>query len=136
MYIRKHVILFCLAIILTACGSTPNWDSYSPVEAGKLQAQGLSASEANHYREMGFTSDTIQDWFDAGFRRRDNITAWHDASFNAPEAGQWHAIGFGLKDAHTWREQNFSAEEAQNWQEKGFDLKDAKKLRSKGLSAD
>jgi len=106
------------------------------VEAGKLQAMGLSASEAKHYRDMGFTSDTIQQWFDTGFRRRDNITAWHDARFHAGDAGQWRSAGFSLKEAHAWREKNFSAEEAQDWHEKGFELKDAEKLRNKGLSAD
>ena len=136
MHIRKYSILLILAAFLTACGSTPTWDGYSPAEAEKLQALGLSAGEASQYREMGFTSDTIQRWFDGGFRRRDNITAWHDAGFNATEAGEWHAIGFGLKDSHTWRGENFSAEEAQDWHEKGFQLKDAKKLRSQGLSAD
>ena len=82
MYIRKYSILFLLAAALTACGSTPTWDGYSPAEAGKLQALGLSAGEANQYREMGFTSDTIQHWFDAGFQRRDNITVWYEKGFD------------------------------------------------------
>ena len=125
-----------LALLLGACSSTPNWDSYSPVEAENLQAMGVSVSDANAYREMGFNSETIKRWHDAGITDRRTVTTWHDAGFPAVEAGAWKGAGFDLKTAMKWRDAGFNAEEAKDWASKDFDLKEATKLRSKGLSAD
>lgn len=127
-------ILFSLALV--ACGSSPNWDGYSPAEASKLQAQGINAEQAAAYREMGFTSGTIQSWYDAGIKSQQNIIVWHDARFSATEAGAWSAAGFVPVDAYEWRKKDFDAADAQRWRDSGHSLRDASKKRNKGLSPD
>ncbi len=128
--------LLALFLVLAGCGSSPTWEGYSDMEKTRLQSLGLTPSEANDYRDMGFNADTIEKWYAAGFKDRRSITAWHDARFHAAEAGEWRGAGFELKTAYEWREEGFHAAEAQDWRDKGFDLKEAGELRSRGLSAD
>jgi hypothetical protein len=132
----KFAGLLVLSLFLAACGSTPSWEGFSPVEAENLQALGLSAGEAGKYREMGFNSDTVKRWFDAGFKDRNTITAWHDAGYHAEAAGDWHRAKFNLEDASKWQNSGFSAVDAEDWHNKGFSIKEAKKLRERGLSAE
>ena len=132
----KFAGLLVLSLSLAACGSTPSWEGFSPVEANNLQTLGVSAAEAAKYREMGFTSDTVKHWFDAGFKYRNTIATWHDAGYHAEAAGDWHRAKFNLADASKWQNSDFSAVDAEDWRDKGFDIKEAKKLRERGLSAE
>ena len=70
MRYTKFLPALILALTIAACGSSPTWDGYSPAEAEKLQALGLTPSEANHYQEMGFNSATIKRWYDAVSSRK------------------------------------------------------------------
>jgi hypothetical protein len=131
----KLTSLLGLTALLIACSSTPDWSSYSPTEAAALQAMGLSTSDANYYKDMGYNSETIQRWYDAGLRDRQTITSWADAGFIPAEAGEWVSAQFSLKEAQKWKGSKFSAAEAKDWITKGFDLRDAEKLRKRGLDA-
>lgn len=128
--------LLLLSIFITACGSSPTWENFSPVEAEHLQGLGLSAGEAAKYQEMGFTSDTIKRWYDAGLTDRNRITAWHDAGYTAEATSDWLRVKFNLEDASKWQDAGFNATDAMDWRDKGFSLKEAKGLRERGLSAE
>jgi hypothetical protein len=134
IYARTALCLILFPLVLAACGSSPSWDGYSPAEASKLQAMGVNAEEAADYREMGFTSGTIQHWYDQGITAQQHIIVWHDAQFPADEAGAWHAAGFSPKDAYEWRKKDFAAADAKSWRDGGYDLRDAAKKRNKGMS--
>ena len=136
MHNRNIPLLILLCLTLIACGSSPNWDGYSPAEASKLQGMGINAEEAADYREMGFTSGTIQRWYDAGITVHQNIVVWHDARFSATEAGAWVAAGFVPVDAYEWRKKSFDAADAKRWRDSGNSLRDASKKRGKGMSPD
>jgi hypothetical protein len=133
MSAKKVLCLILFPLMLSACGSTPSWDGYSPAEATALQGMGISAEEAKRYQAMGFNSFTIQQWFDEGIPAQQNITAWHDEGFNAQDAGGWHAAGFTLRDADDWRGANFNAANAKKYKEQGVTLKAAKKMRKQGV---
>jgi hypothetical protein len=132
MFNRKVLCVILFPLVLAACGSSPSYEGLAPAEVSKLQTMGVSAEDAQEYREMGFTSGTIQSWYDQGITIQQNIIVWHDARFSATDAGAWHAAGFVPKDAYKWRGEKFNASDAKLWRDAGHSMRDASKMRKKG----
>lgn len=134
MFVKRIICLIVFPLLLVACGSSPSYEGIAPAEMSKLTAMGINAEQAREYQEMGFTSSTIQTWYDQGITLQQNIIVWHDARFTAAEAGAWTTAGFTPKDAHEWRKKNFAASDGKLWRDAGYKLKDAAKKRNKGLT--
>ena len=85
-----------------------------PVQAGYWIAQGVSASEAEEWRDSGFTNPA-------------EVGPWKYFDFDHKNAGWWAAEGIHPEAANRWNEAGFHPQDARKWiEENVIDPEEAK----------
>jgi hypothetical protein len=108
MRLNKNVITtLCMALLVTACASTPSWKNMSEDEIASWKALNLEPAAAQQWRKGGFSPANAETWIKSGFK---------------------------YEGAANWARENFSPEDARAWKDGGFSLKDAVSNRAKGLT--
>jgi hypothetical protein len=107
--------------------------NYTLQEKVELENLNIDLTEAQHWKENGFTAPDIAAWKKAGFRLSEAVD-WRNAKFKTAEAHEWKNDSFDLLGAIKWKGAKFSPAEAREWQQASFDLPEAIKWRDAKFS--